>query len=647
MRVFSSGGVSVTGPMASATASYRPDIQGLRAIAVLVVVIFHAGLPLPGGFAGVDVFFAISGFVITAKLLRDHQRTGRISLREFYQRRFLRLTPALALMISVTLIVGSLVLFPADQRIAELTGLGALFLVANIVIARSTGGYFDGPAESNPLLNTWSLSVEEQFYLVFPALILLALTAATWRRRNALMVASISLVSIASLAAAIYGARQAPGDPQLTWLNFYSPIGRVWEFGIGALIALLRLRASQSTPGKWGATALGALGLSLIFGTTLLASESTPWPGPATLAPVVGTGLVIIAGSMHPPGAVPRVLGLRPMTAIGDWSYSIYLWHWPFISLAIYVGVQGALSLSLVALLSFVPALISYRFVEMPMRALRPSRRWGFPSVVAVTIGIPVALALSLSAVIHPNVRYAGDLGPAYLTYIDENSVPCEGALGDAGTARCRQSVAGSTPTVMVVGDSHAEHLYPGFLPEVTDVNVGYAYLPDWPIWLSDASTRLFDAIENDPAIETVVLGSRWTPELYGELNLAGEVERLVDSGKEVLIATDGPYFTFHAQECKYDRLLFEPRCEESSAGFEADYADYMTQLRSYLKGFPEVHYLDTAGAWCSDGACSMVQDGKLMYADQGHLNKEGAAFVVDHLLNTDATFREALSPRS
>jgi peptidoglycan/LPS O-acetylase OafA/YrhL len=636
----------VSSPLPSATTAFRPDIQGLRAIAVLVVVVFHAGLPLPGGFAGVDVFFAISGFVITTKLLRDHQKDGRISLRDFYRRRFLRLTPALALMISVTLILGSVILFPADQRIAELTGVGALFLVANIVIARSTGGYFDGPAESNPLLNTWSLSVEEQFYLVFPALILLALTAATWRRRRALTVSLISLVSIASLAAAIYGARQAPGDPQLSWLNFYSPVGRVWEFGIGALIALLPLRASQHTSRKWAATALGVLGLVLIFGTVVLASGNTPWPGPATLAPVVGTGLVIIAGSMHPPGPVSQVLGVRPMTAMGDWSYSIYLWHWPFISLAVYMGIEGALPLSLVALLSFVPALLSYRYVEQPMRALRPSRPWAFPSVVAATVGIPLALAVSLSAVVHPGVRYAGDLGPAYLTFIDQNSVACEGALGAAGTARCRQSVPGSTPRVVVVGDSHAEHLYPGFLAEVPDVNIGYANLPDWPIWPNDASKRLFDAIEADPDIETVVLGSRWTPELYGELNLAGEVERLVGSGKEVLIATDGPYFSFHAQQCKYERLLFDARCEESSAAFEVDYADYMGQLRNHLRDFPAVHYLDTAGAWCTDGLCSMVQNGQLMYADQGHLNKEGAAFIVKHLLDTDVAFSAAVSAR-
>lgn len=157
---------------AGPASSRRPDIQGLRAVAVLMVVAFHAGLPVPGGFVGVDVFFVISGFVITAMLHREWHQTGRIRFGRFYLRRFKRLTPALALVVAVTMVISIVVLSPfGPQQTAAKTAFGAMLLAANFVIARTTGGYFDAPAEANPLLNTWSLPVEEQFYLVFPALI--------------------------------------------------------------------------------------------------------------------------------------------------------------------------------------------------------------------------------------------------------------------------------------------------------------------------------------------------------------------------------------------------------------------------------------------------------------------------------------------
>ncbi|WP_219107820.1 acyltransferase, partial [Austwickia sp. TVS 96-490-7B] len=157
------------------TSQRRPDIQGLRAIAVGLVIVYHAGLPVPGGFVGVDVFFVISGFVITAMLIREIETQGRVRFARFYLRRFRRLTPALALMLSVTLVMSAVALGPfGAQAVAAQTALGAVLLVANGVIAVTTGGYFDAPAESNPLLHTWSLSVEEQFYLFFPAVLSLA-----------------------------------------------------------------------------------------------------------------------------------------------------------------------------------------------------------------------------------------------------------------------------------------------------------------------------------------------------------------------------------------------------------------------------------------------------------------------------------------
>ena len=302
----------------------RPDIQGMRAIAVLVVVAFHAGLPVPGGFVGVDTFFVISGFVITAMLNRQWQQSGGIKFGSFYLRRFKRLTPALALMIAVTTVLSVLFLSPlGPQQAAGQTAIGAMMLVANFVIATTTGGYFTPKADTNPLLHTWSLSVEEQFYLVFPALMLFGWMLTRSRRCSTplgplLIVAGIGVLSFA-LAATSSDGVSIPGFQRV--LGFYSPVTRVWEFAAGALLALV-FTLWRPTSGRL-CNALGIIGLALVIGSVLGINERTPFPGVWTLLPVTGTMLVILAGT-HASGPVFRALSTRPMVRIGDWSYSIY-----------------------------------------------------------------------------------------------------------------------------------------------------------------------------------------------------------------------------------------------------------------------------------------------------------------------------------
>jgi len=216
---------------------YRPDIQGLRAIAVVAVVLFHARLPVPGGFVGVDIFFVISGFVITGLLYREWKQYARIRFAQFYKRRFLRLTPALAIVIAFAVLGSGFLMFPHEQKVAIQTGIGALALVANIVIARTTGGYFDVPAENNPLLNTWSLSVEEQFYLFFPFILFLSWYIA--RKFN--LARSVSLIAVGFIGLISFGVvlfSNTETGQVITWLNFYSPTVRVWEFAAGSILFL-------------------------------------------------------------------------------------------------------------------------------------------------------------------------------------------------------------------------------------------------------------------------------------------------------------------------------------------------------------------------------------------------------------------------
>src|SRR5919198_1391735 len=320
------------------TRHHRADVQGLRALAVLLVVAYHAGLPLPAGFVGVDVFFVISGFVITGLVLRQLD-AGRFSLAEFYARRTKRLLPALVLMLLVVLVVSFLLQSPrGPQQTTAKTAVGAMLLVANLVILRTSGGYFDAAATANPLLHVWSLSVEEQFYLGFSVLLLLAWwvgrRGGAGVRSTAAAVAALTAASLALAVACTYanGPVWSVGDPAS--LAFYSSPTRAWEFGVGALIACwAHRRTDDHQVGKRLAVLTAAASLALLAGTILLVDGRTPWPGVMALLPVAATAGLIVAGTLAP-NPVSRLLSRRPAVWVGDLSYSLYLWHWPLIAFA-------------------------------------------------------------------------------------------------------------------------------------------------------------------------------------------------------------------------------------------------------------------------------------------------------------------------
>ena len=370
----------------------RRDVQGLRALAVLAVVLFHASDVLPGGFVGVDIFFVISGFVIALSLLREHERFGRIRLGKFYIRRFKRLVPALALVVGVTLVVSAFVLSPlGPQQTAAVTGLAAVFSAANIAIALTTGDYFDSPAELNPLLHTWSLSVEEQFYLVFPLALLLGLSLFAKRYVGAAVaIGAGTVVSFGALLAA--PAIQSVYETPL--VGFYSPIVRAWEFGVGALIAVW-FAAKPRDIGRGSSKVLylvGAAALALSFSPAIGLGA---FPGVITLLPVAGTAALIVAGHGKPWGGRDP-LSTRVAGLLGDWSYSIYLWHWPFVSFSAILWPESSIAPLAAALVSLAPAIVSYYVVENRLRfTVWPS----IPRasvVVATTVGAPALLAGAL-----------------------------------------------------------------------------------------------------------------------------------------------------------------------------------------------------------------------------------------------------------
>lgn len=342
----------------------RGDIEGLRAIAVGTVLIYHVGIPfMPGGFVGVDIFFVISGFLITSLLLREATSSGRISIADFYARRARRLLPAASVVLIATAVAGWFILPGEDRLNLGKDVIAATAYVINWTLAFRSVDYLAEDAAPSALQHYWSLSVEEQFYVFWPLIIMVGLFVAhrTRARVKPLLFALLGLVAAASLG---YSVVHTAADPATAY--FFSTT-RIWELAIGALLAFAVVRLAR-LPHRL-AEVMAGLGLVLVLGSAFFLSASTPWPSFWALFPTVGSALIIAAGCASSETVTARLLGLRPMVFIGGLSYAIYLWHWPLITLAKQAYPDVRLRhLALLGLASVVLAWLTKHLVEDPIR---------------------------------------------------------------------------------------------------------------------------------------------------------------------------------------------------------------------------------------------------------------------------------------
>lgn len=440
-----------------------PDIQGLRAIAVLAVIAYHAGATTTGGFAGVDVFFVISGFVISAMLGREHARSGRIDLSAFYLRRFKRLTPALALVVASVGLLGIPMLSPfGPQQASATTGIASILVAANAAIQRSSGGYFAPPAEANALLHTWSLSVEEQFYLFFPALLAVALPSnarTKWRKLARIALGVTCALSVLLAVAPAAWTADLPGPASL--LGFYSPVTRAWEFAVGAALASFARRQAVTGIHVWHTGQFLGLALLAVTFSPLLAGR--PFPSAWTLIPVAGTALLLPYSSTEN-APISRYLGAGWLAWIGDRSYSLYLWHWPGIVFAEAMWPDSEHWPAVVgAAISVVPALASHRWVETPIRNWDLSEFRNRKAQIA-TVAVAPLVACTILAVGAEQAWGSAAVEQVQRDTMTFHTGSLRGCadrfpLSDALSSRCIWHAAAPGAPVYLLGDSHADQL--------------------------------------------------------------------------------------------------------------------------------------------------------------------------------------------
>lgn len=561
---------------------FRPEIQALRTVAVLGVIVFHLWpVALPGGYVGVDVFFVISGYLITLHLVKEHERTGRIVLSKFYARRIRRLLPAAMLVLFATAIA-VIVLVPIDRMAGFLRQIAASALyVENWVLAAESVDYFATDGPESPVQHYWSLSVEEQFYLAWPLLLLLALFWAARRRGKGGFPVVLGVLGAVALAGFGYAAVATTLAPQPA---YFSTFTHVWEFAAGAILAVVHARGWD--PGRvgagWGAGLLWA-SFSAIAVSMLVFTSATAVPGPWTLIPVAAVLVIIAVGQSGARWSPTPLVTSRPVQFLGDTSYSAYLWHWPLIVLIPYaIGRELDLLDNLVIFaVTIVLAWATRTLVEKPpVRSAFWSRRrvsYGFAAassavVVAMCVVPVVAIAQQSSDAVDRIIAGvessdscvgaraldgSGDCEPAEREGLDSTLALGEIAYEDlaldvAGrtgtTADCVTGRSGSRectfepaePTgqrIAVVGDSHVEHLLPAlaWLPSDTGWAVDVYDKRSCPFidpaWRAEGGAEYK---QNDPDC------IRWREDMMADLAADPEIDAVVTTTYAHRVAVDG-----------------------------------------------------------------------------------------------------------
>jgi peptidoglycan/LPS O-acetylase OafA/YrhL len=654
---------------------YRPDIDGLRAVAVTSVVAYHVGIPfISGGFIGVDVFFVISGYLI-GSIIYKGVIAGEFSYADFYARRARRILPALICVLLLSSVLAGLILTPSELARFSGSATAAALAASNWFFFKRIS-YFWSAANLNPLLMTWSLGVEEQFYFVFPFIMTLV-----YRRWANKLSATVITITALSFVLSIFLVKTNPAAA------FYLLPSRAWELGAGTLLAIFEIRRPAFANlllqrfGNWFAV----IGAAMIVVSIVTLNAGVPFPGLAALLPIVGTVLLIGArGSVVNAG-----LSTSPIIFIGKISYSWYLWHWPLLSFA-RVAADGRLPLSssiIIGALSFLIAVASYYFIETPFRASRGTRR-----VVLTRYAVALGTVVAATLMLHLHGGWPQRFSPQ-LSDMEKATLSVHDAcLVDYGVVRPRMMAdcvapEDGRPELALVGDSHAAALAPAFRTLASTHGYGFVQLTKVAcVGLFQTTRRMsleprqeseclrfndasFQFLQR-PSIRIVVLADRWTAPTAEELEgtryvRAGEIGRKIteeqsrenfragltqtisvlhDLHKKVVVVQDVPVYLFdpllhletsYVPTRKYLRsfLARSPEIDEYSApaeDLETDDDNFARNLVSTLFAKSrEAYVFDPLSVLCHADRCMFGDASGAFYRDPQHLSASGASIVA------------------
>lgn len=656
---------------------YRKEIDGLRTLAVIPVILFHAGFSLfSGGYVGVDVFFVISGYLITS-IIYNEIIEERFSIIQFYERRVRRILPAFFFVICVCIPFAFLWMLPAEFKGFSQSIIAANFISSNLLFWLQTD-YFASSSDLKPLLHTWSLAIEEQFYVFFPLLLLLLKNV----RQNYLLIILAFLIS-ASLIVSEWALNVDPSA------SFYLLPTRAWELGIGSFLALSR-RYWQNISGR-AANIVSITGLGMVLYAVFFFNTSITFPGFSALIPVFGTVLLIASANQQT--LVGKLLSLPPMVGIGLVSYSAYLWHWPVFAFARIRNIEepGVMLFILLIGLTLFLAFLSWRFIEQPFRCKERFNRKtlfvlaGLFSVTLTVFGFIGHFTSGLPNRLEDSVIELADYAKNDIRYSDCHS---GGSLYVEPKDSCILGDKANT-NVAILGDSHATAISDQLSLSLSNYDTNlmsltyFSCMPTIGIYVQSVVNRcaeynssVFDYISSNPKIDTVVLVGRWTRALEGtrfnnqegghesgesryalpvgtefesfsnsdRIDLVGNliketVLKYISSGKKVLLVYPIPEVGWHASNYIAKRRLFGLESQELSTSYDVfsqrnvntySQLDKIDKKMNFLTVTPE----DTFCNSFLKNRCVATLDGKPLYSDDNHLNEKGSAMLSSSIVD-------------
>jgi peptidoglycan/LPS O-acetylase OafA/YrhL len=644
---------------------YRPDIDGLRAIAILPVVVFHAfpGV-LPGGFIGVDVFFVISGYLITSIILSNLTR-NTFTFSNFYSRRVRRIFPSLGVVLLACLAVGYRFLTSDEYRQLGNHTLGGAAFVQNLILWHDVG-YFDNASDTKPLLHLWSLAVEEQFYIFWPLLLALVVR---WRIRIAWFIGAVAVASfVCNLALVVVAPSSA----------FYFPVPRFWELMAGALLAEISLRPGEPLS-KWPAVQ-SSIGLMLIVLACAVLDEKHVFPGFWALLPTAGASLVVAAGSSS--WVNRSLLANRPMVWIGKISYPLYLWHWPIFSLLRILLTEVPIGVRFVGIVaSTLLAWGTYEVVERPFRSKSAARWLTVAPIVALLIAGSAGAGVWALEGLPKRAVNAND-GAVFNFVRHWDGWNACGMLENSELGGCRVLKSGQPIDIMVIGDSHAGHLGSGLreLFATSDRNVAVLlYAGCFPVFSStiehhdrfvcpnhSIDRALKTAIERAD-VKVVVLAGYANLHIFGtrfhepttigaakaldnaralEQSLDATLGALTRAQKRVVFVIDVPEIERDPRMCFNRGLPFvQHRCNIDIERYRVEERSryLLDVVHRLMDRHPAVRFVSSIDVLCDQSICHGSEGGTLMYASQDHLTPAGSRRVVEGLAKV---LREVLDDR-